>query len=112
MVVTTILLGKLNLISVAFAVLFIGLSVDYGIQIFSRILEKNVFINELSIVNDTKEISSTLLFASIPSMIGFLSFTPTNYIGLSELGIISFIGLVIGLITNLLFLPSLLLIKH
>ena len=109
--VTAILVGKLNLISVAFAVLFIGLSVDYGIQIFSRILEKNVFINELSIVNDTKEISSTLLIASIPSMIGFLSFTPTNYIGLSELGIISFIGLVIGLITNLLFLPSLLLIN-
>ena len=62
--VTAILVGKLNLISVAFAVLFIGLSVDYGIQIFSRILEKNVFINELSIVNDTKEISSTLLIAS------------------------------------------------
>ena len=36
-------IGKLNLISVAFAVLFIGLSVDYGIQIFSRILEKSVF---------------------------------------------------------------------
>ena len=109
--VTAILVGKLNLISVAFAVLFIGLSVDYGIQIFSRILEKNVFIDKSSIVNDTKEISSTLLIASIPSMIGFLSFTPTNYIGLSELGIISFIGLVIGLITNLLFLPSLLLIN-
>ena len=70
-----------------------------------------MFIDKSSIVNDTKEISSTLLIASIPSMIGFLSFTPTNYIGLSELGIISFIGLVIGLITNLLFLPSLLLIN-
>ena len=40
-------------------------------------------------------------------MIGFLSFIPTNYTGLSELGIISFIGLVVGLITNLIFLPSL-----
>ena len=34
--VTAILVGKLNLISVAFAVLFIGLSVDYGIQIFQE----------------------------------------------------------------------------
>ena len=40
-------------------------------------------------------------------MIGFLSFIPTNYTGLSELGIISFIGLVVGLITNLIFLPTL-----
>ena len=36
----TIFVGRLNLISVAFAVLFIGLSVDYGIQIFSRFNEK------------------------------------------------------------------------
>ena len=43
-------------------------------------------------------------------MVGFLSFIPTNYIGLSELGIISFIGLIIGLFSNLLLLPSLLII--
>ena len=36
-------------------------------------------------------------------MIGFISFIPTDYTGLSELGIISFIGLLVGLITNLLF---------
>ena len=36
---TTALIGSLNLISVAFAVLFIGLSVDYGIQVCSRIVE-------------------------------------------------------------------------
>ena len=43
-------------------------------------------------------------------MVGFLSFVPTNYIGLSELGIISFIGLIVGLFSNLLLLPSLLII--
>ena len=37
--VTSIVIGSLNLISVAFAVLFIGLSVDYGIQVCSRINE-------------------------------------------------------------------------
>ena len=31
---TTIIVGQLNLISVAFAVLFIGLSVDYGFKLF------------------------------------------------------------------------------
>ncbi len=105
------IVDKLNLISVAFAVLFIGLSVDYGIQIFSRILEKNHFISKETIISDSSTISSTLLIASVPSMIGFLSFIPTNYVGLSELGTISFIGLIIGLLTNLIFLPSLLLIN-
>ena len=55
-------------------------------------------------------ISNTLLIASIPTMVGFLSFVPTNYIGLSELGIISFIGLIVGLFSNLILLPSLLII--
>ncbi|MFL2679902.1 MAG: MMPL family transporter [Alphaproteobacteria bacterium] len=106
---TSITVGRLNLISVAFAVLFIGLSVDYGIQIFSRILETKK--SEVkSLINEVVRISKTLLLASIPSMIGFLSFTITDYKGLSELGVISFIGLIVGLLTNLIFLPSLLVV--
>ena len=38
--VVTMTVGRLNLISVAFAVLFIGLTVDYGIQIVLRIFER------------------------------------------------------------------------
>ena len=105
----TIFVGRLNLISVAFAVLFIGLSVDYGIQIFSRFNEKKK-IGSKFLIKNINSLSSTLILASIPSMIGFLSFTFTDYYGLSELGQISFLGLVIGLLTNLVFLPSLFLV--
>ena len=107
--ITTLVIGSLNLISVAFAVLFIGLSVDYGIQICSRIKEKN-FLKHETIKEKTKIIESIgkiLFIASIPSVVGFLSFIPTDYVGLSELGIISAIGLLVGLILNTFFLPSL-----
>ncbi len=107
---TTFFIGSLNLISVAFAVLFIGLSVDYGIQVFLRFNEKIKNNQTSMIVEKTKDISLTLLIASIPSMIGFLSFVPTDYNGLSELGLISFFGLLVGLIVNLTFLPSLLIL--
>ncbi len=107
--VVTMTVGRLNLISVAFAVLFIGLTVDYGIQIVLRIFER-LKIDKKNVLSGLNSISNTLLVASIPTMIGFLSFLPTNYIGLSELGVISFIGLIIGLFTNLIFLPSLLII--
>ena len=103
---TTFFIGHLNLISVAFAVLFIGLSVDFGIQVYLRIIEDS----DRSLNNVDKEIKnirSTLIIASIPSMIGFLSFIPTDYIGLSELGRISFIGLLVGLTVNITFLPAL-----
>ena len=107
--IVSLTIGKLNLISVAFAVLFIGLTVDYGIQIVLRILERKE-VEKINIFPGLNSISNTLLIASIPTMVGFLSFIPTNYIGLSELGIISFIGLIIGLFSNLLLLPSLLII--
>ena len=105
--ITSLTVGSLNLISVAFAVLFIGLSVDFGIQVFLRILENQgensqlkTFKHELSLV------SRTITIASIPSIVGFLSFVPTKYTGLSELGIISAIGLFVGLLVNILFLPA------
>ena len=107
--IVSLTIGKLNLISVAFAVLFIGLTVDYGIQIVLRILERKD-VEKINVFPGLNSISNTLLIASIPTMVGFLSFIPTNYIGLSELGIISFIGLIVGLFSNLLLLPSLLII--
>ena len=107
--IVSLTIGKLNLISVAFAVLFIGLTVDYGIQIVLRILERKE-VEKINVFPGLNSISNTLLIASIPTMVGFLSFIPTNYIGLSELGIISFIGLIVGLFSNLLLLPSLLII--
>ncbi len=108
--ITTYTIGSLNLISVAFAVLFIGLSVDYAIQVCSRISEKINFKKKNDCVVKVYSIYKTLLFASIPSIIGFLSFIPTDYIGLSELGMISAIGLIVGFIINITLLPSLLLI--
>ena len=105
---TSIIVGSLNLISVAFAVLFIGLSVDFGIQVCSRILENKSLTIEKKIYHSLNNLYKTLLIAAIPSMVGFLSFVFTDYVGLSELGIISCIGLSVGLVTNFFFLPCLL----
>ena len=105
--ITSVTIGSLNLISVAFAVLFIGLSVDFGIQVFLRILEnqkENIGLENFK--SELGSVSRTITIASIPSIVGFLSFVPTKYTGLSELGIISAIGLFVGLLVNILFLPA------
>ena len=112
---TTIFIGSLNIISVAFAVLFIGISVDFGIQLALRMFELEETLNIKNIKKKIGEISSSLFIVATTSMIGFLSFIPTNYIGLSELGIISSFGIIVGLLTNMILLPSLLIffkIKH
>ena len=110
--ITSISIGSLNLISVAFAVLFIGLSVDYGIQVCSRYREDSISLkkNRVKKFNNLTNISKTLTIVAVPSIIGFMSFVPTDYKGLSELGMISAIGLVIGLVLNLSLLPCLIIV--
>ena len=47
---TTIIIGKLNLISVAFAVLFIGLSVDYGIKFIQEFWKMKTMLKKQKIL--------------------------------------------------------------
>ena len=105
----TLLIGTLNLISVAFAVLFIGLSVDFGIHFtlcYLRFLENNnKKITALQLSG--RKVGGALSLTTIAAAIGFYSFLPTDYIGLAELGLIAGSGMFVALFTNLTLLPAL-----
>ena len=106
----TLTIGTLNLISVAFAVLFIGLSVDFGIHFtlcYLKFFEKTNK-NILSLQQSGRKIGGALVLTTIAAAIGFYSFLPTDYIGLAELGFIAGSGMFIALFTNLSILPALL----
>ncbi len=104
-----IAIGHLNLLSVAFAVLFIGLSVDFGIHYGLRAKEGFDLGDANSALTRAGEsVGGALALSALTAAIGFVSFVPTAYIGLAELGIISAGGMVIALIANLTVLPALL----
>lgn len=103
-------IGHLNLISVMFAVLFIGLGVDFGIQFTMRFREEFYRCgNHAEALTETAiGVGGALALAASAAAVGFFSFVPTDYIGLSELGIISGAGMFIALFANLTVLPALL----
>ena len=103
-------IGSLNLISVAFIVLFIGLSVDFAIHFCLRIREEMSDGKRIpdSAPRAAKKIGGALSLCTATAMIAFFSFWPTNYVGLAELGIISGAGMLIALIANLTLFPALL----
>lgn len=108
--IAIIWVGEFNLISVAFAVLFVGLSVDFGIH-FS--LRSSEFVEEQgdwrnALADGAKSVGPSLLFCAITTSIAFFSFLPTSYQGLAELGLIAGIGMFVALFTNLTVLPALL----
>ena len=102
--------GRLNLISVAFGVLFIGLSIDYGIQycIRYRELMASGLGHHEAIVETARGLGVSLLVCTVAATIGFYSFLPTPYTGVSELGLIAGTGMLINLFTTLTVLPALL----
>jgi hopanoid biosynthesis associated RND transporter like protein HpnN len=101
--------GKLNLISVAFAVMFIGLSIDFGIQFGVRYGQEKVEGGLAgALVRTGKAMARPLTLAAIAIAVGFAAFIPTDYRGVSELGVIATAGMVVTLVLNLTLLPALL----
>jgi hypothetical protein len=100
----------LNLISVAFVVMFIGIAVDFGIQFCVRFRDEQTRTTnaEEAIRNAGESIGGALGLAAITTAIGFLAFAPTAYRGVSELGLIAGAGMLIALALNLTLLPALL----
>ena len=103
-------LDALNLISVAFAVLFIGLSVDFGIHFALRYKEDTDAGagNRQALERAAAGVGGALTLCAATAAIGFYSFLPTDYRGLAELGLIAGTGMFIALFTNLTLLPALL----
>lgn len=101
--------GRLNLISVAFLVLFFGLGVDFGTHLGLRHLEETrrgaPFGEALrrSMLGEGPSIFLSALCAAL----AFLAFVPTSYVGLAEFGIISALGMVVAVIVTFTVQPAL-----
>ncbi|MFT5426254.1 MAG: hopanoid biosynthesis associated RND transporter like protein HpnN [Gammaproteobacteria bacterium] len=106
----TLTVGELNLISVAFAVLYIGLGVDFAIHYCLRFRE--YFLNsndrDLALHETSKSCGSSLFLCAVTTAIGFYAFMPTDYDGIAELGWISGSGMFISFIVTMTLLPALL----
>lgn len=101
--------GHLNVISIAFASLYIGLGVDYAIHICLHYREGKAdgLSNSEAILISIRDVGSSLFLCALATAIGFFAFIPTDYAGVSELGVISGGGIFIGLIISLTVLPAL-----
>jgi len=101
--------GAFNLISVAFAVLFIGLGVDFGIQFCICYRAKRYQSSDLKLAlqEAATEVGVPLALAAASTAAGFYAFLPTDYRGVSELGLIAGTGMVVAFVTTITVLPAL-----
>ena len=106
----TLAIGHLNLLSVAFAVLFVGLGVDFGIHTSLRYREEAAASGAdraAALRRAALGVGGALTLSALSAAAGFYAFLPTEYRGLAELGLISGTGMFIALATSLTVLPAL-----
>ena len=105
-----LMVGALNLISIAFAVLFVGIGVDFGIQFSVRYRQERFVHPDFNTALRAAAVRAgrPLALAAAATTCGFYSFLPTDYRGVSELGLIAGTGMIIAFFSSVTVLPALL----
>ena len=121
LVVTTglaaVTVGTLNLISVAFAVLFVGIAVDFAIQFGTRFREAQSRHGQdiqapgqghvaAALAWTARHAGVQIMVAAAATASGFLAFVPTSFTGVAELGFIAGAGMLVAFACTMTFLPA------
>ena len=101
--------GHLNLLSVAFAVLYLGLGADFVLHLFLRFRELRAQGRgvDAALIETAHGVGTSLLIAAATTAVGFYAFMPTPFDGVSELGLIAGTGILISLVYSVTLLPAL-----
>jgi hypothetical protein len=104
------MVGALNLISVAFAALFVGIGTDFCIQFSVRYRAERHREPRLdkALAQAAAKAGRPLALAATATASGFYSFLPTDYRGVAELGLIAGTGMIIAFFAAIMVLPALL----
>jgi hopanoid biosynthesis associated RND transporter like protein HpnN len=106
----TLVVGHLNLLSMIFAPLMLGLTIDYGVHWFCRLEEEENTAGQCS----TEVLASTfqrsapgIIYAGLAAVVSFVPLAFVGFKGLAELGLILAMGIMVMLIATLVLLPAL-----
>lgn len=102
--------GHLNLISVAFTALFIGLAVDYVVHLCMQVRanQRAGMARDAAIAGAVERVGRSLVLCTATTATAFFAFLLTSYRGIAELGLIAGVGVILGLLVSLSLLPALL----
>jgi len=106
---TTLAIGHLNILSVSFAAILIGLGIDFGIHYLSRYLELRHHGSELrpALCESSASVGTGILTAAVTTSLAFFCAGLTEFLGVAELGIIAGAGVLLCAAATFTVLPAL-----
>ena len=90
--------GELNLVSVAFTVLMVGLGVDFAIHLLMHLQSKRDagLSVPAALYRTSRGVGTALVLTAPSTALAFLAFVPTQFVGISQLGVVAAIGVIIA----------------
>ncbi|HXH11703.1 MAG TPA: MMPL family transporter [Alphaproteobacteria bacterium] len=111
---TTLAVGHLNIFTIVFAPMLIGLGIDYGIHFTTRYeAERRGGENvESALLNTYRGTGTGIVTAALTTAVAFYALAFTDFLGLRELGVITGSGLLLILLATFTVLPALLVLDE
>ena len=106
---TTLSIGHLNILSVSFAAILIGLGIDFAIHYLARYLELRHHGEDLgpALSSSSAGVGVGIVTAAVTTSLAFYCASFTEFLGVAELGLIAGSGVLICTAATFLVLPAL-----
>ena len=108
----TVTVGELNLLSVIFALVLVGIGVDFGIHVVMRYVEahgKGLGVED-AVRASLFRTGPGVILGALTSVCAFYSVLGSDFIGLGQLGLIGGTGVLFCLVAMMVVLPAMLLL--
>lgn len=104
--------GHLNILSISFAVILVGLGIDFSIHYTLRYLQRRSLGDDTrtALIQSINEIGPGILTGALTTAAAFFTAGATEFTGIAELGIIAGGGVLCCCLSALTFLPILILL--
>lgn len=105
----TLAVGHLNLLSVSFAAILIGLGIDFGIHLLARYVQHRHegMPRGAALVTTVRDLGPGIITGAVTTACAFFAAAMTEFTGVAELGIIAGGGILLCLTASLIVLPPL-----
>ncbi len=100
--------GALNLVSIAFTVLMVGLGVDFAIHLGLHALadRRRGLSPRAALYRTARDIGAPLSLAAPTTALAFFAFTPTAFVGIAQLGVIAGVGVLVAFAAATSLMPA------
>ena len=104
----TLAVGHLNILSISFGVVLIGLGIDFGVHYVARYLQLHATVRSTdeALVQTASSVGPAIVTGAVTTSIAFFTAALTEFTGVAELGVIAGGGILLCCVAAITLLPA------